>query len=177
MSHEFSARRILVIGSSGAGKSTVAALLGERLGLSVTSLDRLYYEPGWKARSSAQFREEVARLVSGDEWIIDGDFSDTYDLRFPRAEAIIDLAYSRSRCLLQALKRLAFAAREGRPDLPVGCRECFDLSLLRWIWRYPIDNRPRINDALQRSGGNALQLTFTSPRELNRWINNTVQRR
>ena len=174
MTEKFSPKRILVIGSSGSGKSTVSSLLGESLGLEVIFLDRHYYRPGWKSISTDCWREEVARLVSSDQWIMDGDFSNTFDIRFPRAEAVIDLAYSRYRCLFQAVKRLAFAVPQGRSDLPVGCRESLDTSLLKWIWRYPIANRPRIDEAMRKWGSHIVYLKFTSPRQLDRWIKETI---
>ena len=174
MTENFSPRRILVIGSSGSGKSTVSSLLGDRLGLEVIYLDRHYYQPGWKSLSEDRWRDEVRQLVSSDQWIMDGDFSDTFDIRFPRADAVIDLAYSRYRCLFQAIKRLAFSVPEGRPDLPLGCRESLDTSLLKWIWRYPVANRPRIDEAIQKWGKHIVYLKFTSPRQLNRWINETI---
>jgi adenylate kinase family enzyme len=105
---------------------------------------------------------------------MDGDFSDTFDLRFPRADAVIDLAYSRYRCMFQAMKRLAFALPEGRIDLPVGCRESFDASNLKWIWSYPITNRQRIDEAMKKWGSHLLYLKFTSPRQLRRWLEDTI---
>lgn len=174
MNTEFTARRILVIGSSGAGKSTLSAVLSKALGIEVVYLDRHFYQPEWKGLPQGQWREEVTRLTAKDEWIMDGDFSDTFDIRFPRADTVIDLAYSRYRCAFQALTRLAFAVKEGRSDLPAGCRESFDLSLLRWIWSYPEINRPRIAEALRKWGGHISYLKFTSPRELNVWLERTI---
>jgi adenylate kinase family enzyme len=174
MNEKFLAQRILVIGSSGAGKSSLSTALGKILGIDVIHLDRHFYQPGWKSLPPDRWREDVARLVATDRWIMDGDFSDTFDLRFPRADAVIDLAYGRYRCIFQAMKRLAFALPEGRKDLPVGCRESFDASNLKWIWSYPITNRPRIDEAVKKWGSHLLYLKFTSPRQLRRWLEDTI---
>lgn len=174
MNETFAAKRILVIGSSGSGKSTLAALLGEQLGLEVIYLDRHYYQPGWVASCPDQWRDKISHLASKDRWIMDGDFSDTFDIRFSRADAVIDLAYSRFRCLFRAMKRLVFAVPEGRSDLPEGCRESLDTSLLKWIWNYPVANRPRIEEALQKWGKHVQYLKFTSPCHLDRWLKTTI---
>jgi adenylate kinase family enzyme len=83
MNDKFLAQRILVIGSSGAGKSSLSTALGKILGIDVIHLDRHFYQPGWKSLPPARWREVVARLVATDRWIMDGDFSDTFDPRFP----------------------------------------------------------------------------------------------
>ena len=50
-------KRVIVIGSGGAGKSTLAKALGERLELPVVHLDAQFWQVGWKERDRADWLE------------------------------------------------------------------------------------------------------------------------
>ena len=67
-------RRILVVGSGGAGKSTFARRLGELTGLPVVHLDRHFWRAGWKATPTDEWNTTVAQLAATPEWIMDGNF-------------------------------------------------------------------------------------------------------
>src|SRR4051812_22129729 len=70
-------RRVLVIGSGGAGKSTFARSLAERLGLPLIHLDALYWRPGWVETPKEEWAREVRRLLSADRWVMDGNYGGT----------------------------------------------------------------------------------------------------
>ena len=76
-------RRILIIGNSGGGKSTLARQLGAKLGLPVIHLDVLFWKPGWVESGDVEFREAVAAALSTPAWICDGNFGSNWDLRMP----------------------------------------------------------------------------------------------
>ncbi|MEU1968232.1 adenylate kinase [Micromonospora sediminicola] len=139
-------RRILVVGSSGAGKSTLAGELARRLDLPLIHLDRHYWRPGWTAPEPADFRAEVASLAARPAWVMDGNYAGTLDLRLPRADALVLCDPSRILCLIRVLRRrwAGRAVADPRADLPDGCPERIDLDLLRHVWRYPRDSRPRV---------------------------------
>jgi adenylate kinase family enzyme len=63
---------------------------------------------------------------------------------------VIFLDVSWPRCIWRVLSRLVWDLETSRADLPEGCREGFDLQLLRWIWRYPRADRPRVLEVLRR---------------------------
>lgn len=68
-----SPRRIVVVGVSGNGKTTLSRRLGARLGLPVTELDALNHQPGWTEASDEDFRRDVEAAMSSPEgWILDG---------------------------------------------------------------------------------------------------------
>ncbi|MFI2713270.1 adenylate kinase [Micromonospora sp. NPDC018662] len=141
-------RRILVVGSSGAGKSTVAGELARRLDLPLIHLDRHYWRPGWLAPTGAEFRAEVAALAARPAWVMDGNYASTLDLRLPRADLLVLCDPHRLRCLARVARRRWAHRAERRPDLPEGCPERVDLDLLRYIWRYPRRSRPRVAAAV-----------------------------
>jgi hypothetical protein len=99
-----SLQRIVIVGCSGSGKSTLARKLGTQLGLPVVHLDVFYYRRGWKKSTEAEFRQRVAAAHRGEAWISEGNFAtSTFDIRLPRAEAIIALQRPRWHCLLRAI--------------------------------------------------------------------------
>src|SRR5262245_19550670 len=85
----FPMQRIMIIGGPGTGKSTLARRVAERLGLPVVHLDRHYWSLGWVAPEAAAWRCRVAELAGAEAWVMDGNYSGTFDLRLPRAQALI----------------------------------------------------------------------------------------
>ncbi|WFU21079.1 hypothetical protein QA649_23460 [Bradyrhizobium sp. CB1717] len=79
-------RGIIVVGSQGSGKTSLALKLGRKLGLPVVHLDVLYWRPGWKTSDAASFRTRVAEAIAGDAWVVDGSFSGlAFDLTLARS--------------------------------------------------------------------------------------------
>ena len=161
-------RRIAVVGSGGAGKSTFARQLGRLTGIRVIHLDSYFWKPGWVESQPEEWRTVQAELASGDSWIIDGNYGGTFDLRFGRADTIIVLALSRWRCTSRVLVR---ALRDrGRDFQADGCPEHFDLAFFRWVWRYPADSRPRLDAAIDRHRGTARLIELTSPGQVKAFL-------
>jgi adenylate kinase family enzyme len=141
------AERVVILGSAGAGKTTLAAGIARRTGLPVVHLDPVFWRPGWAAAPQDEARRELATLAGEPRWVLDGNFLPAQgadDPRFTRADTVVFLDISRARCLWRVLRRLVADRGRSRPDLPEGCWEGFDLPLLRWIWRYPAADRPRV---------------------------------
>jgi adenylate kinase family enzyme len=160
-------RRIIVVGSQGSGKTTLALKLGAKLGLPVIHLDVLYWRPGWKPSDVESFRERVGKAIAGDGWIVDGSFSGlAFDLTIARADTLMLIERPRWLCVWRVLWRSAFQRRGQRPDLPDGCPEKFDCDLLRQTWRWPIDRLPRIEAERRRFGSTVPVLRIRTDREM-----------
>ena len=87
-------RRLVVVGTTGAGKSTLAKRLSETLGLNFVELDALYWEPGWRAASVADFRARVVEATAGDDWVVAGNYRQVRDIIWPLADTVVWLDYS-----------------------------------------------------------------------------------
>ncbi|HEX2174043.1 MAG TPA: DNA topology modulation protein [Dehalococcoidia bacterium] len=138
-------QRIVILGSGGAGKSTLALQLGEALGLPVFHLDALFWQPGWVTTPRDERRRTLEQLVRSDAWILDGNWGGTgLDVRLAAADTVIFLDLPRALCLWRVIRRwLAFRGRT-RPDLGADCPERLDPAYLRWIWDYPRLQRPAL---------------------------------
>jgi adenylate kinase family enzyme len=143
-------KKIIVIGSSGAGKSTFARRLGEATGLEVIHLDRLYWKPNWTETPKDEWRKTVERIVRGDSWIIDGNFGGTLEPRFEACDTVIFLEMPPAVCVYRILKRVVFYRPGRRPDMADGCHEKFDWEFLKWVWNFPKRSQPKIEAQIDR---------------------------
>lgn len=82
-------QRIVVIGTTGSGKSTVAGRLARQLGCPHVELDALHWEPGWVQAPTDVFRTRVAAALAGERWVVDGYYHRARDLIWPRADTLI----------------------------------------------------------------------------------------
>jgi adenylate kinase family enzyme len=123
----------MVIGGPGSGKSTLAREMGERLGLPVVHLDRVFWLPGWVERT----REERVRLVTlaeaEERWIIDGNFTTSWPNRVQRADLIVWLDLPVPLRLWRVLRRIRHWRGRVRPDMQDGCPERLDPGFLWYI--------------------------------------------
>ncbi len=133
--------RILIIGCSGAGKTTLARAMKEKLGLPVVHLDQLWWKENWQNVSREEFDSRLAMALNMDQWIIDGNYSRTMPMRLEKCDTIIYLDFDRWECLWGMVKRVLGNYGKVRPDMGPGCRERFDLEFIRWIWNFNKENR------------------------------------
>jgi adenylate kinase family enzyme len=154
MAQHESVRRVVILGPVGAGKSTLAARIAERRELPVVHLDLLFWRSGWTPAPREEAVRALGEAVRGDRWILDGNFlpdwDGGWDARFDRGDTVIFLDLPRRTCLWRVVKRAVRERGRSRPDLPPGCSEGLGLSVLRWIWSYPSEDRPRVLAILDR---------------------------
>lgn len=136
--------KVMVIGSGGAGKTTVAREIAALTGLPLVHLDRLFWRPGWVRTPSEEWRRLMEDLVAADRWVIDGNYGGTMDLRLAAADTVVFLDLPRLRCLLQIGKRALLNRRRARDDMAPGCPERLTREFVHWVWKYPSIHRPGI---------------------------------
>ncbi|MFC0508587.1 adenylate kinase [Micromonospora costi] len=163
-------RRILVVGSAGAGKSTLAREIARRLDLPLVHLDAHYWQPGWTPPDAALWRDRVARLAAAPAWVMDGNYAGTLDLRLPRADLLVFCDLPRLLCLYRVLRRRWLHRRVPRADLPPGCPERVDGQFLRYVWRYPRRSRPRLLAAVASSAPEVPMVRLRGRAEVRRWV-------
>ncbi|MEM6700587.1 MAG: hypothetical protein AAF599_19435 [Bacteroidota bacterium] len=127
-------KRILIIGNSGAGKTTLAYQIQELTGLELIHLDQEYWQAGWVEMHYFDWRDRVEQLTAKEMWIMDGNYRGTFDIRIPKADTIILLDRSKWLCLFRAIKRILRYYGKTRPDMAADCPERFDWEFLKYIY-------------------------------------------
>ena len=127
----------MIIGSPGSGKSTFAGKLSQVTKLPLIHLDKEFWKDGWIETPRQEWIKKQKQLILGDEWIIDGNYGGTMDIRLEKADTIICFKLSRIVCLLSYYKRVITNMGKVRPDMPEGCPEKFDYEFMKYIWNFP----------------------------------------
>lgn len=119
-------KKIALIGSGGSGKSTLARRLGEKLNIEVYHLNALFWKPNWMPTSKEEQRKVQYELVKKEEWIIDGNYNGTMDIRLNAVDTIIFVDISRVICIYRVFKRMIQYRGKSRPDMAEGVNERLD---------------------------------------------------
>jgi adenylate kinase family enzyme len=163
-------KRTLIIGSGGAGKSTLARRLGEKTGIEVVHLDKLFWNPGWVRTEKKEWLEIVRQVIEKESWIMDGDFGSTLGMRADAADTIIFMDIPRHVCVYRIVKRWVMYNRDTRPDMAAGCEERFDWEFLLWVWNYPKRSKPGKELVLNRYANEKTVIRLRSNREIEEFL-------
>ena len=156
--------RIIVLGCPGSGKSTFARALAARTGLPLIHLDSVWWRADGSHISRDEFDRALAELLAGEKWIIDGDYSRTYEVRLRAADTVIFLDYPEDVCMAGIVGRVG----EERPDMP-WTESALDPELVAMVKNYARDNRPVLLDLLRRYADRQV-LVFTDRTRADRWL-------
>ena len=167
--------RILIMGCSGAGKSTFSKELGFILNLPIYHLDKIYWGEGWEPIESCKFEEEICKITLESRWIIDGNFRKTMDIRLRAADTIIFFDLPRYLCLFRVIKRRIRYHGKTRPDMNEGCKEKIDPEFLKWIWNFNKINRPEILAKINTLAQNKRIIVIKKNRDLIEFLNSSMR--
>ena len=101
----FSYKRIVVIGTTSSGKSTLAQHLAKKIRADFIELDALHWEPNWTEAPLEVFRGRVSAATQAQAWVVAGNYHVVRDLVWPQAEAVIWLDYALPRIFWQLTRR------------------------------------------------------------------------
>lgn len=163
-------RRILVIGSGGSGKTTVAREIAARTGLPLIHLDQLFWHPGWMPTPDDEWDRQIRELIVQDRWIMDGNYGRTLPMRLAAADTVVFLDIPRAVCIWRILKRQLRHRGRSRPDVAPGCPERMSWEFLRWVWTYPSRRRPAILERLDAVQAEKQVVILASEREVRRFL-------
>src|SRR5699024_2778613 len=107
-------RKVIIIGSPGAGKSTFARKLREKTGLPLYYLDLIWHRPDQTNISREEFDTRLREILAEERWIIDGNYLRTLEMRIQACDTIFLLDYPADICLQGAEERIGTK----REDLP-----------------------------------------------------------
>ncbi|MGZ9720833.1 AAA family ATPase [Rhizobium miluonense] len=161
------ANRILVMGCSGGGKSTLSQKIAARFGLAYVSIDRdILWLPGWVQRDRDEQRAIIVAKVQGERWIMDGTNPSTFDVRLPRTDFVIWVRMPRLLCIWGVVSRWIKWMGRTRPEMAPGCIEKVDWEFLRFIWTFEEKFTPRVLGGLAQHGPDVPVLQLKSRGEM-----------
>lgn len=142
--------RILIIGSPGSGKSTLARALSKKLGLEIIHLDQYYWKENWVESNPEEWEKTVQKLIRKEQWIMDGNYGGTMDVRIKRASHIIYLDFPTRVTMFRIIRRIIKYRGNVRPDMPAGCKERFDFDFLHYVLVFRLTRRKNILNKLAK---------------------------
>jgi adenylate kinase family enzyme len=165
-------QRIMVMGSSGSGKSTFAGRLSAITGIPIVSIDALYWQPGWIESERAEFRERLAEVTRQPRWIMDGNYTSAAgELRRQVCDTVFWFDLPRRTCMLGILTRIAAGYGQVRPEMAPGCPERIDFEFFRYVWTYRAQQRPNLLAFFEGLRPDQTFVTFTDRGQADRYLN------
>ena len=140
-------KRIIVIGCPGSGKSTVSRALHTKTGIPLYHLDMMYWNADKTTVERSVFLARLSSVLEQEQWIIDGNYSSTMELRMAACDTVIFLDYPIEVCL-EGIKE-----RRGKPrsDMPwIETEE--DEEFIDFIKRYNEQQKPKVLALLGKYG-------------------------
>lgn len=134
----------MIIGCGGSGKSTLARKLGHSIDVPVFHLDTLLWQDNWQMSSKDEQKSIINDILDKNQWIIDGNYSATLEMRIAKADTVIFIDRNRIICLFNVLKRYMHYKGRSRPDMHDNCPEKIDFEFLHWIWTFNKNRKPKI---------------------------------
>lgn len=173
--------RIAIIGTTGAGKTTLARELAGRAGCHCCELDAINWQPNWTELEPAELVRRVGDIVDCDRWVVEGNYACVRPLIWQRADTLIWLDYSFPVIFGRLLKR-TIRRNVTREDLWSGNRESLGRTLSRqsillWcIKSYGMRRRQYSQGLADPAHGHLRVLRFRHPREVRIWLDSLEPR-
>ncbi len=139
-------KKIIVIGCPGSGKSTFSKSLHNITKIPLYHLDMLFWNEDKTTVEKSVFIDRLLKIIENSEWIIDGNYSSTMELRMQKCDTVIFLDYPSEVCL-ERIKE-----RKGKPrsDMPWIESDEDDAEFIEFIKNYNLQNRPEVMELLNR---------------------------
>ena len=138
-------KKVIVIGCPGSGKSTVSRALHNKTGIPLYHLDMMYWNADKTTVEKSVFLERLSVVLEKDEWIIDGNYGATMELRMEACDTVIFLDYLLDVCLD------GIRERRGKPrsDMPwIETEE--DSEFIEFIKNYNEQQKPKVLELLEK---------------------------
>ena len=158
-------KKVIVIGCPGSGKSTVSRALHDKTGIPLYHLDMMYWNADKTTVEKSVFLERLTAVLEKNEWIIDGNYASTMELRMAACDTVIFLDYPLDVCL-DGIKE-----RHGKPrsDMPwIETEE--DEEFIEFIKNYNEQQKPKVLELLKKYGDKNI-IIFKSREEADTFLN------
>ena len=158
-------KKVIVIGCPGSGKSTVSRTLHNKTGIPLYHLDMMYWNADKTTVEKSVFLERLSAVLEKNEWIIDGNYGSTMELRMAACDTVIFLDYPLDVCLD------GIRERRGKPrsDMPwIETEE--DAEFIEFIRNYNEQQKPKVLELLEKYSDKNIVI-FKSREEVDAFLN------
>ncbi len=159
-------KKVIVIGCPGAGKSTFSRKLRDKTNLPLFHLDMIFWKSDKTTVSREEFDERLETVLNQDQWILDGNYGRTLEMRLKECDTVFLFDLPPEICLLGARSRIGTV----REDMPWVERE-LDEEFKEWILDFPNKELPHVYSLLKRYP-NKEMIVFHSHQEVDEYLNN-----
>ena len=157
-------KKVIVIGSPGAGKSTFARKIRDKTGFPLFYLDMIWHKPDKTNITREEFREKLEEIMENDTWIMDGNYLRTLEIRLQACDTVFFLDYPVEVCLEGASSRIGTE----REDLPWVETE-FDEEFRQFIVDFPKEQLPQMYELLEKYKQEKEWIIFRNREEADRF--------
>lgn len=164
--------RIAIIGCGGSGKSHLARVFADRLGITPVHLDVLYYDKDWKPLDQETFASLQRDLVAAPRWIIDGNYASTLPVRLEAADTVIFLDLPGWACLRGIIRRRL--RHGGGQHQAIGVYDRITWDFIRYILGYRKNMAPRVRALIASHSRNAQVTVLRSRAAVRRYLAGTA---
>lgn len=161
------ARKIMVIGCPGSGKSRFSRLLAERIGLPLYHLDMIYWKSDRTTVPREEFKQRLSEILSKDCWLIDGNYGSTMEMRLSECDTVFFFDYPTELCISGIKERFG----KPRPDMPWTETE-EDPEFIEFISNFNKESRPKILALFEKYPTKKV-VTFRSREETDQYLKST----
>lgn len=163
--------KIMIIGNCGTGKSTLARNLSERLNIPIIHLDTFKFKPGWEEIDNNTFNLKVENEMNvRPKWIIDGNYSSSFEKRSNAADTIILLKVPLILSYMRILKRRLIYHKKVRPDVAEGCIENLNWDMMKWVWAYKKRAEGKTNVLIEKNRKIKKIFVLDSPKKVKEFV-------
>lgn len=149
-------KKIIVVGVTGSGKSTLSKKLSEKLNIPYIQLDSLFWKPKWEGSSDAEFFEKIEKAINQPGWVVDGNYNRTNHLTWKEADTVIWIDFpfwltfyqNVSRSIMRALVRKELWKGTGNREsfLRMFSKDSVVLWLFKVYWKQGARYQERMDD-------------------------------
>ncbi len=158
-------RKVIVIGSPGAGKSTFARKLRDKTGLPLYYLDSIWYRPDKTNIPKEEFDRQLSQILATDRWIIDGNYGRTLEMRIQACDTVFLFDLPVDICLAGIRERVG----KEREEMP-WIEETLDETFRQWVLGFPNEQLPKIYRLLEQYGKDKEVWIFRSRKDADDYL-------